>query len=102
MITRAAQEGDAFARQVVSEAVNYLGIGVANLAHLFNPQMVILGGGVTNLGPLLFEPVRETVARRTMAPFRGRLEIVPAALGDDVGLLGAAALVLDALAAGQR
>lgn len=102
MITRAAQEGDAFARQVVAEAASYLGIGVANLVHLFNPQMVILGGGVTNLGPLLFEPVRETVAQRTMAPFRGRLEIVPAALGDDVGLLGAAALVLDALAAHQR
>ena len=57
-----------------------------------NPDIIILGGGVSQAGDLIFEPVREVVAGRIMRDYT--VSIVPAALGDDCGLLGAAALVL--------
>jgi len=94
LIVEAARSGDALARQVMQEAGECLGVGVANVVHLLNPQMVIIGGGVSNAGALLFQPVWDVVARRTMVAFRTNLRIVPAQLGDDVGLLGCAALVL--------
>ncbi len=64
-----------------------------NLAHLFNPQKVILGGGVSlNAGPILWDAIRGTVQNRAMESCRRGLEILPAALGDDAGLLGGIAV----------
>lgn len=91
-VARAAQAGDPLAADVFGAAMAYLGIGVASLFHLFNPRSVIIGGGVANAGDLLFLPVREAVRRRCMPAYRHDTRIVPAKLGDDVGLLGAAAL----------
>ena len=90
-VVEAAYQGDPLARDIMARAAGYLGLGVANLVHLFNPSAVILGGGVTNAGDLLFKPVRATVQVRCMPAFRD-VRITPAQLGDDVGLLGAAAL----------
>ncbi|HLE80721.1 MAG TPA: ROK family protein, partial [Dehalococcoidia bacterium] len=92
-VSAAAQAGDRVAREVLDRAANYLGIGVLNLVHIFNPQAVIIGGGVSQAGDLLFGPVRRIVEARAMPNFR-KVRILPAALGDDVGLLGAVALVL--------
>jgi glucokinase len=91
-VVRAARAGDRLAAEVFGEAMGYLGVGVANLVHLFNPRAIIIGGGVSNAGDLLFHPVREAVRRRCMAAFRQDIRIIRAKLGDDVGLLGAAAL----------
>ncbi len=95
MVGEAAQAGDGVALEAVERAAHYLGIGVLNLIHIFDPEIVILGGGVTKLGPLLFDPVRAWVLSQAMAPVQRDTPIVPAALGDDVGLLGAVAWAAD-------
>ncbi len=96
IVGRAAQEGDATAIEIVRRAATYVGIGLANVCNILNPAMIVLGGGVTRIGPLLFDGIRETIAVRAMPPMRD-VRVVPAALGGDVVLLGAIAL----LAAGQ-
>jgi glucokinase len=95
MVVDSAAAGDPTARQIVERAGVYVGVAVVSLVHLFNPRVVILGGGIV-LGAreMLLGPVRRVVAERAMPPFREGLSIVPAALGDNVCLLGAAALWL--------
>ena len=92
VVAEAAKAGDTVARAVMKTATTNLGVGLANLVHIFNPDIIILGGGVSQAGDLIFEPVREVVAGRIMRDYT--VSIVPAALGDDCGLLGAAALLL--------
>ncbi len=92
IIGEAAQAGDRLAVEAFRRAGEYLGIGIVNLLRLFNPRMIVLGGSVTKVGPLLLTPMRETIQARALALYWEGLSIVPAVLGDDVGLLGAAAL----------
>lgn len=96
MVAKAAGEGDSYAREVWYRAVGYLGIGVANVVSIINPDLVVLGGGVTKAGAMLFEPVRETVVERVMPALAEIVRIVPAELGDDVGIVGAVAIALEA------
>lgn len=94
-VGRAAEEGDRLALEVVNRAARIVGYGVVSLMHLFNPSIFVIGGGVSNLGDLLFGPVREVV--RTHALDRAYWEhtpIVPAALGEDVAIIGAATLAM--------
>jgi glucokinase len=95
MVGRAAQEGDDVALQAIARAAHYLGIGVLNLIHIFDPDRVILGGGVSKLGSLLFDPVRAWVREHAMTALQRETPVVPAALGDQVGLLGAVAWAMD-------
>ncbi|MGN6754809.1 MAG: ROK family protein, partial [Thermomicrobiales bacterium] len=92
LITEAAQQGDAVATEVLARAGHALGMAVASLVHLFNPEVVAIGGGVVAAGPLLFDPVRAAVQAHAMAAFTRHLQIVPSALDQDAGLLGAAVL----------
>ena len=94
-VTTAAKKGDALALEIVSKAAFYLGIGIVSLVHLLNPKLIVIGGGVSNLGSLLFEPVRALVGERAIPDFLEGLEILPTSLGDNVSLMGAIALVLD-------
>lgn len=94
-----AEQGEPFARRLITEAAIWLGVGVASFVHIFDPEIVIIGGGVSRMGELLFEPLRAAVATRVMPAFRVGLEIVPAVLGDDAGLYGAAAWAFDHLGA---
>ena len=95
LVNEAAQQGDPLAVDVFRQAGTYLGLGLVTLLHLFDPDIVIIGGGVSKAGDLLFGPAREVVRQRCMTDRYWRdTPIVPAALGDDVGLLGALALVL--------
>jgi glucokinase len=93
-VAKAAHEGDSVAVQVMERAAFYLGIGMVTFIHTFDPQLIIVGGGVSKAGDLLFAPVRRIIAERAMTEEWRHTPIVPAALGDDVGLLGAVALVL--------
>jgi glucokinase len=94
-VNQAAQAGDPVAIGIFRQAGFYIGIGIVNLLHLFNPSLIVIGGSVAKAGDLLFEPIRATVRERAMASyFWENTPIVPATLGDDVGLLGAVALVL--------
>ena len=75
------------------QAGRNIGIAIANLMHLLNPQRFVVGGGVTNAGDFLFGPMRETAPRWVQIPqYAEGVAIVPADLGDDVSLLGAVAL----------
>ncbi|MBI3733824.1 MAG: ROK family protein [Chloroflexi bacterium] len=90
LVAEAAQRGDRLAGEVFQRAATYLGLGVAALINLFNPQIIILGGGVTNAGDLLFDTVTRVALSRCMPILSHGVQIVPAALRDDVGLRGAA------------
>jgi glucokinase len=94
-LCRAAAEGDPLAGRVWSECMRALGFGVVNCIHIFNPERVVIGGGVTNAGEMLFGPVREIVAKHAMKLPREGVEIVRAELRDDAGLYGAASLAID-------
>lgn len=96
IVVRAAVLGDAAAMEIMRRVTVSLGIGVANVMHLYSPEIVIIGGGVSRAGEqLLFEPVRQAAQERIMQPYRRQLRVLPATLGDDAGLLGAAALALE-------
>jgi glucokinase len=95
-VVRLARAGDVVAREVWDSAVRYLGIGVAAVITILAPERVVIGGGVTRAGDFLFQPVREEVRRRVKLVPVELVPIVPAALGPDVGILGAAAVALDA------
>jgi glucokinase len=91
MVFEAARAGDALANEVVGRAAYALGITVAGLIHLFNPDVVILGGGVVDQGDFVLEPVRRTVAEHAIR-FVAGTPIVPAKLGNMAGVVGAAGL----------
>ncbi len=97
-VVNAARMGDRLAGAVLQQAATYIGIGITTLVHLLDPAIVVIGGGVSNAGELLLDPIRQTVREHTMKAFRDGVTIVPTALGDDVGLWGAVALVMDNLA----
>ncbi|GGG64887.1 ROK family protein [Paenibacillus radicis (ex Gao et al. 2016)] len=91
-VFEAASQGDALAAEVIDRMIRYTAIGLANVVHTFNPDRIVIGGGVSKAGDLLFPKLREETARFVMAPYRNTFEIVPAGLNDDVGLIGAASL----------
>jgi glucokinase len=93
-VAAAAMAGDALAIELLRQAGYYLGLGLANLIHTLEPQRILIGGGVSLAGELLLEPARQTVDQRLMSPVYRGVEILAAALGPDVGLMGAAALVM--------
>lgn len=97
-VVEAARAGDAYAGRVFRSAAEKIGVGVVNLLHLFNPRLVVIGGGVANAGPLLFGPIEQMVRSRALPGAREAVRIVRAALGDNVGLYGAAAWALAHLA----
>ncbi|HYN88119.1 MAG TPA: ROK family protein [Ardenticatenaceae bacterium] len=99
-IVKAAQEGDSLACQVIGEAGTFIGRGIASMVHCFAPQRIVIGGGVSNAGDLLLKPIQQSAYSRVMPAYRDTFDIVLTALGDDVGLLGAAGLALSAF--GQR
>ena len=94
-VVHAAAGGDPVAISVWDETTTLLGAGVASVIHAFNPSRVLLGGGVTKAGDLLFEPLRRVVAQRTMPWLHDVVSIMPAELGDRAGVLGAVAVALD-------
>ena len=92
-VVEAAKGGDALAISAMDRCVAGLGIGLANAVHLFNPDLIILGGGVSaGLRDLdLFPRIREAIDARLMSELHKSYGIVPSALGDNSGILGAAA-----------
>jgi glucokinase len=92
-IADAAREGDSLAISAFARAGHYLGIAVANYLAIFDPSILIFGGGVSQVGDLLFKPFEESLRKHTFHPhYLDNLVITKAALGDDAGLLGALAL----------
>lgn len=94
-VVEAAGQGDVTAQAVMQKAGTSLGMAVVSLIHIFDPEVVIIGGGVSNAGELLLQPVRAVITQRAMPDFKNRARVVRSALGDDSVILGAVALALD-------
>ena len=93
----AAAEGDKLAIETLAHAGRMIGLGIVTALLLFNPEIIVIGGGVTKTGELLFAPMRQTVHEHILdGAFTAGLRIERAALGDDVALVGAAALAATA------
>jgi glucokinase len=96
-----ARRGDRRAVRVVDRAARALGVGIANVFHLLDPEIILIGGGVSRAGRALLDPARDEARRMVFAPLRDRLAVRRAMLGDDAGVLGAAFLALGGGAAGR-
>ncbi len=90
-VYEASKRGDETAREVVRETARILGTGVANLLNIFNPDIVVLAGGVTQAGDALFQPLRAEVKRRAFKPAVQACRILPGALPLSAGVVGAIA-----------
>ena len=91
-VYEAADLGDQLARQLVRDTAGFLGTGVANLLNIFNPEVVVIAGGVTRAGDALFEPLRAEVKRRAFRPAVAACRIVPGTLPGTAGIVGAIAM----------
>lgn len=89
-----AKKGDKVASDIADKCLNYLGICVANIVNTFDPEMVIIGGGVSKAGNIVFDKVKEVVNIRAFKAMAEACKIVPAGLGTDAGVIGAVALAL--------
>jgi len=92
-VVNAAEAGDAVALRIIESVGAYAGIGLAAVASAFDPQMIVVGGGVMSSGGIMLQRARKGFLERTIPPLGFLIPIVPAALGEKSGLWGAAALV---------
>ncbi|MBC7326861.1 ROK family protein [bacterium] len=97
LVAEAASKGDALSLRVIQEAGFWLGLGIANIINLFNPKVVILGGGVMNAGELILKPARETALQKAIPQLASIVEIKVAGLGEFPGLYGAGEVALQGL-----
>ena len=95
LVTELAHDGDAAARDVLERVGGHLGVGIANIVNVFEPEVVVVGGGAIAGGDLLLEPARAVVAERALPPSRDLVRIVPAHFGGEAGMVGDALLALD-------
>jgi glucokinase len=101
LVTELAHDGDSAARDVIHLIGERLGVAIASYVNIFNPAMVVVGGGVMGAGEMLLEPARREVEKRALPPSRDNVQIVAAEFGHEAGMVGAAALALDGLAERQ-
>ena len=95
MVGNAAQKGDKLAHEIIARAAFYLGVGLVNIANIFNPDMIIIGGGLAGLGEMLIAPGRKMVAERAFSISSRNIKIVKAKLGTEAGVYGAATFAYD-------
>jgi glucokinase len=88
-----SKKGDKAATEILNKSFNYFGIGIANLVNMFDPEMIVIGGGVANVGDILFDKIWDAVRSRSLNRGQG-IEILPAKLGQNAGVLGAVGLAL--------
>ena len=93
-VVEVALAGDVAFRRVIADAGRHVGLGVANVCNLLNPQMVVVGGELAGVGDVLLDPIREVVRRCTLPSAADRLSVVAGVLGERAQVLGALALVI--------
>jgi glucokinase len=98
LVTELAYDGDAAALEVLELIGTRLGAALTGIVNTFNPEVVVIGGGVMAAGDLMLEPARAVVAERALPPAREYVRIVTAAFGVEAGMVGAAAFASDRLA----
>lgn len=89
-----AAAGDPVCKDIIDTALNYLGIAIANAVSIFDPEVIIVGGGVSKAGDIVFDTIRKVVNKRCFKSMAESVKIVPAGLGTDAGVIGAVALAL--------
>jgi len=94
VVVEAARRGDKLAFNLMEKTGEYPGIAVANAINLFNPELVVIGAGVSRAGDLILDPLRRTVKARALESASRKAKIVISKLGDEAGALGGAILVL--------
>jgi glucokinase len=99
-VVELAHDGDLAALDAVGRVGHWLGIGLVAIANLLDPDVVVVGGGMSAAGELLLEPARAVLREMAMPPASQQMEVVRAKFGADAGLLGAALLAADRLADG--
>ena len=95
LVTELAHDGDPLCREVIAEAGRWLGIGIVSLVNIFNPELVIIGGGASAAGDLMLDPARDVLAERGLPPNRQMVKVVLAHFGSEAGMMGAALLALE-------
>jgi len=95
-LAAAANGGDPIAAKLWDDISSELGTALASVVWIINPDTIVIGGGVANAGNLIFSPIRREIRQRTLALFHENLRVVPAALGNDAGIIGNAILALEA------
>ena len=95
-VTEAAQAGDEVAREVVTAAGRHLGVALSSLANIFDPDVIVIGGGVSAVGDLLLAPAREEFSSRALPPMN-RVPVKRAEMGAEAGMIGAAQMALEEL-----
>ncbi len=93
VVAEAAKQGDVVAKKIFEIMGNYIGIGLASVVNLLNPEKIVIGGGVADAGDLLFNPIKETLKKRTMPIQGSAVKVVHAELGNTAGVIGASLLI---------
>jgi glucokinase len=94
-VAKAARQEDKLANEIIAIASYYLGIGLANIVNIFNPQVIVIGGGMSKMGGMLIEPAKKIVKQRAFKLPARTARIVRSRLGNESGIIGAAANVLN-------
>lgn len=97
LVTELALGGDELARMVLGQIGRKLGVGLSNIVNIFNPEVIVVGGGALAAGDLLLDPAREELRRRALPPGRDLVRVVAAKFGPEAGMFGAALLAFDEL-----
>jgi glucokinase len=97
LVTEFAHDGDQAAIETLALIGRRLGVAIASLVNIFNPEVVVIGGGVIAAGELLLGPAREEMLARALPPSRDEVRIVAARFGVEAGMIGAAALAFEGL-----
>ena len=93
IVAKAAEAGDMVAKKIFDFMGEYLGTGLASVVNLLNPEKIIIGGGVATCGNLLINPLKETLLKRAMPIPAQAVDIVPAQLGNNAGVIGSSLLI---------
>ena len=88
----AAKEGDNFSISLVDYEAEYIALGIGNLLNILDPEIIVIGGGVALAGEILFDRIKEKLTKYALSSTLEGLKIVPAELGNDAGIIGAAYL----------
>lgn len=90
LIFAAAKHGDELCKRIVDQMVTYLGAGLTSIVNVLNPDVIVIGGGVSEAGPVFIKRIEDEVLSRVMKPVRRQLQVVRAELGNDAGITGSA------------
>ena len=94
VIHTAAEQGDSLAKELIARTGYYVGVGLANLINIFNPEQIVIGGGLSNIGNMLLGPAFKVAGERAYREAYQAVRFAPAELGQDSGVLGATVFAL--------